>query len=361
VRFPKAALALAALALTQCHDAARTRKWFAMDSNLALSLYGSSTLPDDSVFALAEKETARLEGVFSDYAARSALSGVKGKAGDTLPVESEVYEVLQAALKMGGDSRGAFDITLHDLKSLWGIGGGGRGKVPDSAAVDSVMRGNPVYRRGWNAEAEGGPVTLLPGNRAVMRRDSLQLDLGAIAKGFVADRLHALLDSLGCPNHLIQAGGEIRLGGRKRGGPWLVGIRHPRSGDTLAGMITSAEAISVSTSGDYERYFMEGGRRYHHIFDPRTGAPALGVCAVTVAAPRSMIADALSTSLFVLGPDSGAALARKYGAAAVWFLEKPEGVCAVAMPEMKNLLALQGAPPCGPEPASAAARPPPAK
>ncbi len=343
-------LPLLALAFIQCRESVKTHNWFAMDTNMSVSLYGDTRVSDDSAFYRLEAETERLNNLYSDFSSRSSLAEVKGHIGDTVDVDPEIYGVLQLALQTSVESQGAFDFTLHDLKGLWGLGTGQKPHVPDSGAIDSLMRVNPALHAGWDSAAFPPPLTLLPGFRAVLHRENTQLDLGAIAKGRVIDRLHELLNSLGCPNHILQAGGEIRLGGKKKSGSWKVGIRHPRAADSLTGFLHTDSPKAISTSGDYERYFDANGVRYHHIFDPRTGRPAHTrdlVCAVTVVTESSMQADALSTSLFVLGPEKGAAMARLHNATAVWFEARPEGLCAIALPDILHLLDLKGVPACG--------------
>ncbi len=331
-----------ALFFVNCQDTARTHNWFAMDTNMAVSLFGSTPVSDDSVFYRLEAETERLNLLFSDFSSRSALSEIKGHIGDTVTVHPEIYQVLKIALDVGEATHGSFDITLHDLKWMWGLGSGQTGHVPDSTSLDSLLKDNPTYHSLWETPNHRPPLTLLSGNRAVLHRENTQIDLGAIAKGFIVDKLHALLDSLGCPNHILQAGGEIRLGGKKKSGTWSIGIRHPRAADSLSGLIASITPKAISTSGDYERFFESGGIRYHHIFDPRTGKPAPKYCGVTVVTDSSVWADAMSTSLFILGPEKGMPVARQYHAAAVWFEARPTGLCAIPMPEIFPILNLQG-------------------
>jgi len=346
--FFRLALALSAMLLIQCRDTGRTHKWFAMDSNMAVTLYGNTRVSDDSAFSRMEAETERLSLIFTDFSNQSALSAVKGNVGDTVPINPEIYQVLAYGLEMSRASYGTFDLTMHDLKSLWGIGTGQEGRIPDSSEIDSLMKGNPIYHAPLDIDPVPVPLTLIGGNRAVLLRDHVQLDLGGIAKGYIVDCLHALLDSLGCPNHIIQAGGEIRLGGSKKSGPWKVGIRYPRAADSLSGFLKFKSPRAISTSGDYERYFDKDGVRYHHIFDPRTGRPSPTVCAVTVVTDLGLHSDAITKPLFILGPKLGTVLARKYHASAVWFFARPSGVCAVSMPELDSLLSLTSTPRCGP-------------
>jgi len=348
--FAKSWLLFAALPLFGCREAVHSHDWWAMNCNMSVSIYGKSPRPPELVFGHVEVETERMAAILTDFSDHSPLSQVTGIAGDTLPIKPEIESILNEGLEIAQASHGGFDLTLHDLKMLWGLGDGQKGDVPDSMALDSLMAENPAYHATWLGDsAPPQPITLLPGHRVRLNRSHTRLDLGAIAKGHIVDKLHALLDSLGCPNHLIQAGGEIRCGGKKQDKPWMIGIRHPRISDSLAGMIRSSGPLSVSTSGDYERYFFKDGKRYHHIFNPRTGYPAESSIAVTVVADSGLLTDALSTALFVLGPEKGMAIARKFGAKAVWFEQAgkdDDAVCARVMPELASILALRDIPAC---------------
>jgi FAD:protein FMN transferase len=336
-------LVASASLLCNCKEAVNSHNWWAMNTNMAVNVYGKTDLAPDSIFARVEAETQRLADLFTDFSDQSALSSLAGKVGDTLTVNSEVERVLVTGLEMATASHGTFDMTLHDLKMLWGLGDGQSGQIPDSASLDSLLAENPTYKSPDTQSVTALPLTFLENHKVVLHRSHTRLDLGGIAKGYIVDRLHHLLDSLGCPTHLIQAGGEIRVGGHKAGKqPWLIAIRHPRIADSLCGMLKSRTPLAVSTSGDYERFFEKEGKRYHHIFDPRTGKPSSNSIAVTVVADSSLRTDALSKPLFILGPEKGAALARKYGARAVWFHETENGVCAIPMPEILDLLTLQG-------------------
>ena len=134
------------------------------------------------------------------------------------------------------------------------------------------------------------------------------LDLGGIAKGYIVDRGLALLAQAGVENAFLNAGGDIAILGTKPDGtPWRVGIRHPRGADHYIAVL-SMTGGAVVTSGDYERTFEAGGQRYHHILDPSTGYPAGDLTSVTITAPTATEADALSTAVFVLGPERGLAL-----------------------------------------------------
>ncbi len=309
--------------------------WFGMDTDFSAILYahGATQAPEDSAFSLLERESARLEQVFSDYLPGSELKKLQGRMGDTLAADPEIVTVFKAAAEMAGASAGRFDITLHLLKRAYGLASGDSNRVPTDRELQAVMRGNPAFGAAQDSNpASSPPFRILADNRLVLLRDSVVFDLGGIAKGYAVDRMHAILDSLGYPNHIVTAGGDMRVGGRKPGAPWKVGVRHPRHGDALAGNLTLADPSAVSTSGDYERFFIRDGVRYHHIFDPRTGKPARPYCSVTVLASSSLLADRLTKPLFILGPEKSAELLRRFGARAVWMREIGAGAQATGAP-----------------------------
>lgn len=333
-------------------------QWYAMDTDFSATLYkpGRSgadrgRVPPDSAFAALESESRRLELVFSDFLPYSALARLQGRAGDTLDIPApELAEVLRAAEKAALETGGSFDVTLHGLKEAWGLASGDSGRVPPDSVLAAAMRGNPAFNAGpADHPALFPPYRVLDGGRLLLLRDSVPFDLGGIAKGYAVDRLHALLDTLGYRVHLVQAGGDMRAGGLKPGGPWRIGIRHPRLADTLAGTLRIESGRAVSTSGDYERFFIKDGVRYHHVFDPRTGRPAGPWCSVTVLAAESLWADALTEPLFVMGPERGRPLLARMGAEAVWIREAAGGLCHVASAGLSGpgRLALPGIPPCG--------------
>jgi thiamine biosynthesis lipoprotein len=153
----------------------------------------------------------------------------------------------------------------------------------------------------------------LDSRRVEKAQPALAVDLGAIAKGYAVDRAVELLRRAGIESAAVNAGGNIRLIGDHDGRPWRIAIQHPRDAAGQLALLELAD-VSVSTSGDYERFFEQDGVRYHHIFDPRTGYPAGRCRSVTVVTPSAALADALSTAAFVLGPEEGLALLRRFPA-----------------------------------------------
>ncbi len=138
-------------------------------------------------------------------------------------------------------------------------------------------------------------------------KPGVRIDLGGIAKGHAVDASIAILQARGFQNATVTAGGDSRILGDRRGRPWIVGIRHPDDRERVIARIPLEDA-AISTSGDYERFFDEDGVRYHHIIDPKTGKSPHGVRSVTIIAPTSTLAEGLTKSVFIMGPERGLAL-----------------------------------------------------
>ena len=230
----------------------------------------------------------------------SDVSRINAAAGiQPVQVHDDVYKVIERALYYAQISGGAFDPTVGPLVSLWEIGGGNP-RVPSQAEIEQVL---PLVN--WhNVELDAQTRSVF------LTRRSMSLDLGAIAKGYAADEAAAIIKRAEINRAIIDLGGNIVvLGERKDGNLWRVGVQNPNENrNEYIGILQITER-SVVTSGIYERFFEEEGIRYHHIFSPSTGYPAdNGLLSVTITAPNSMDADALSTSVFALGFVRGSAL-----------------------------------------------------
>lgn len=324
---PLALAAMACVGLLGCVTKPVQRVWTSMDCNFDATVHGSGgRVPAETALDLLEKESHRLDRLFSDYDRSSPVSRLRGRKGDTVEVGPEIAVVLRKALSTMHGSRDAFDPGMHDLKQLWGIGTE-RGHVPSPDSVKDAIRRRYGFLPG-PSDSLPEPFAVLSDSRVLLLTDSLPIDLGGIAKGYAVDRMSAVLDSLGWPVHLIQAGGEIRAAGRKQKGAWKIGIKNPRALDSLAGIVTLDSGRAISTSGDYERFFLKDGIRYHHIFDPKTGAPARGATvSVSVLCPTSLDCDAITKPLFVTGPARGRHLADSLGLEALWIRQDRTGLC----------------------------------
>lgn len=316
------------LGLAGCTSKPISRFWTAMDCNFDATIHGSggSVTPEAALDTL-QTIASRYERLFSDYDPSGPLSALRGRKGDTIVLDPEIVVVLRQALLTDHLSDGTFDMGVHDMKRLWGIGAPDP-TVPPKDSIDVYLKRRFGFLPGL-ADSLPTPLAILSENRVVLLTDSLPIDLGGIAKGYTVDKLSQKLTELGYPVHLVQAGGEILSAGKKPKGAWRIGIKNPRQLDSVVGIISLDSGRAVSTSGDYERYFLQNAVRYHHIFDPRLGSPARGgSVSVTLLCASSMACDASSKPLFVLGPRRGRKLANSLGLEVFWIRESPQGLCS---------------------------------
>jgi len=229
-------------------------------------------------------------------------------AGRWQALSPEFATVIAAALHWAEASSGAFDPTAGALVDLWGFGPAPVAALPDSAAIAAARRSVGWQRLGWD-----------PAGRRLCRDGDLTLDLSGIAKGFAVDLAAAAVRRLGIADFLIEVGGELRGEGVKPGGePWWVDLEIP-PGLATDPLRIALHGCAVATSGDYRRFHITNGNRLAHSIDPRTGAPvANDLAAVSVIAADCMTADALATTLIVLGPEAGPAFAAARGVAALF-------------------------------------------
>ncbi len=245
-----------------------------------------------------------VEATANEWRAESPLGRVNaGAGGPAVAVPDDLAALIQKGIDLGQLTGGAFDISWA---ALWGLWDFDHPALPDATAV-AASAAHVDYRR---VELRDGAVRLPD--------TEMRLGLGGIAKGWALDVAAAALRQRGRSDFLLSAGGQVYAAGLRDGRPWRVGIRDPRGGADESFAVVEVSDASVSTSGDYERFFELNGVRYHHILNPKTGWPARDLRSVTVICADATVADGLSTALFVLGPERGLALAER--------LEGVEGV-----------------------------------
>lgn len=297
-----------ALTLTACGSEPIHYTDFAIGTTVHLTLFGTDRA-DLWAQILADLQWLDDTMTIWDRQTPSVLMRANQAAGspEGYPIPPELEEVIRLGLEVGRASRGALDITVGPLVRAWGIATD-HPRVP--AAPELAAARALVGLDGVRLE-EG---------RLFLAKPGMVLDLGAVAKGWMADRIAAKLRQAGVERAVIDLGGNIVLLGTKPdGSPWRVGVQDPFQvrGRYLGVLETSA--TSLVTSGIYERYFDEGGVRYHHILDPTSGFPVVNELAgVTIVHPNSGLADALSTAVFVLGARDGRQLAEAYGAGVIF-------------------------------------------
>jgi thiamine biosynthesis lipoprotein len=237
-------------------------------------------------------EMRRTDELMSTYKPESQLSAVNAHAFEgPVAVDPEIIEVVSRALDFSRLSDGAFDITYASVGYLYDYRARQR---PSGEQVAAALPG--VDYRQVQVDRDRNTIRFL--------RNGVRIDLGGIGKGHAVDRSIEALRQLGIEHAMVNAGGDTRLLGDRRGKPWIVGVRDPRNeGRMVTRLPLQDEAIS--TSGDYERYFEEDGVRYHHILVPGTGDVARAVRSATIIGPDATLTDGLSTAVFVLGVERG--------------------------------------------------------
>lgn len=224
-------------------------------------------------------------------------------------LSADMQEYLEVLRDVWDKSKGAFDITVGEVSRLWDI---------DTWTLkDSEEFLMPSENQIQQALKNTGFDKIMIADGRISMPEGMQLDLGAVGKGIACDEIRDFLEERKLvTGAVISVGGSVLTYGEKPDGShWKVGIRHPRNSQEYLAVLQLPGGWCVSTSGDYERYVEKDGIRYHHIMDPKTGAPAdSDVISVTVISESGCLSDALSTACFVLGKEKGMALAKVYGA-----------------------------------------------
>jgi thiamine biosynthesis lipoprotein len=239
-------------------------------------------------------EMERINQLMSPYKDHSELSRINQLAAkQPVAISAELYRLIEKANYYSEVSAGAFDITFASLGHRFNYR---EHRKPDEQSRIEATSLIDYRQLKLNQQA----------STIAFGKPGMRIDLGGIAKGYAVDNAIELLRRAGVTHAIVTAGGDSRLLGDHRGRPWMLGIKHPRGSESIITLPLDDSAIS--TSGDYERYFEEDGRRFHHIIDPAKGESASGVLSATILAKHSVDADALSTTVFILGPEKGLAL-----------------------------------------------------
>jgi thiamine biosynthesis lipoprotein len=264
----------------------------AMGSTFSVVLYGAGPEKLRSAAEQAFEEVRRLDGMLSNYRPKSEWSEVNRYAGERpVRISSELYNLLAACQEYSRQSEGTFDITVGPLMKLWGFYKGS-GRLPHRAEIRAVL-GRVGYEN----------VVLNPAERTVrFGKQGVELDPGGIGKGYAVDKMVEILRANGIDSALVTAGGSsvYALGAPPNERGWRLKLRHPRKHDQTVEEVTLKDA-SLSTSGNYEKFFRASGRVYSHIMDPRTGWPAQGTLSVSVIATETLDSEAWTKPFFIQG------------------------------------------------------------
>ncbi|MHB8895140.1 MAG: FAD:protein FMN transferase [Candidatus Geothermincolia bacterium] len=269
---------------------------FAMDTTLDVTIQGRSTAQATQDFEAALALARKIEDETSRFKPASDVSKINAQAGVApVAVSEDTFNLVKLSIQYGQLTNGAFDITVAPVAQVWGFYDQ-KYRIPTVEEIREAVS-KVGYRK----------IIIDENNKTVMLQDKgMQIDLGGIAKGYAVGRMYELLKTRGLQHALINFGGAIgALGNRIDGKDWVIGIKDPRAkGGELSGELKVSNAF-VSSSGDYERFFIRNGKRYFHIFDPSTGDNPAQVIGTTVVGPDSAVADILSTTLIVMGPARG--------------------------------------------------------
>lgn len=287
----------ALLFLILAFSASLKAEWYSdsagiMGTNIYLEVWAETPIQGELALRSVMVEMERINQLMSPYIETSELSVINATAGQQpVVISDEMFELLDKSVKISELTKGAFDITFASVGYLYNYK---QNQRPDEVTITSLLDAINYKHITLNTEKKTVAFT----------HEKVKIDLGGIAKGHAVDNSIWLLQRLGIMHALVTAGGDTRLIGDRRGKPWIVGIRDPRNKDKQA-VVMPLQDSAMSTSGDYERYFEEDGKRYHHILSPKTGKSTYDVQSVSIIGPSSTFNDALSTAVFVMGLREG--------------------------------------------------------
>ena len=241
------------------------------------------------------REFDRLEALLSNWKNDSDVTRLNASAGIApVKVSQDTIAVLRTARDVSELTRGKFDITFGVLTDIWRFDHDQDNVVPERDLIEARLK--RIDYKAVEIDSTAGT--------AFIDRPGMKVHLGGIGKGYAVDRAIALLRDQGFKDFLIQAGGDLYVAGSDGGKPWKLGIADPRGNHDPFAMVQISDG-TFSTSGDYERFFMKDGKRYHHILDPDFGEPARGCRSVTLVSNKAVMADAVAKGVFILGPVEG--------------------------------------------------------
>ena len=271
------------------------RKISMLGSPFEITVVAKDSVEAKKYIDLAIAEVKRIENQISDWIPTTQISLVNKNAGiQAVKVDSEVFDLVERAIKISEITEGAFDITYASMDKIWKFDGSMTSMPSEEMIKKSVAKIG--YKN----------IVLDKSNQTIfLKLVGMKLGLGGIGQGYIADKVRDLLVVNGCKSGIVNVSGDINAWGKQiNGKPWTIGIINPMNKNKVFATFP-LENSSIETSGNYEKYVMFNGIRYSHIIDPRTGYPAQGVVSVSVFAKQTEIADALATGIFVLGVEVG--------------------------------------------------------
>lgn len=238
----------------------------------------------------AYQEVSRIEQLLSSYKPSSEISQLNQQAAQhAVKVSDETFDLIKKSIDLSKLTQGAFDITYASVGYKYDL----RNHIKPSQKTIDQLKSAIDYRH-----------VVLNRPYITFNDADVKISLGGIAKGYAVEKASALLTACGIKEAIISAGGDSKILGDHHGKQWVIGIQHPRNKEALALRIPLANT-ALSTSGDYERYYLDNGQRIHHIINPQTGKPSMASWSVSIIGDNATMTDALSTSVFILGEKKG--------------------------------------------------------
>jgi len=280
-----------------CFSVIADADWFSesreiMGTEISVELWHDDKHFAKTAIAAVMAEMHRIDESMSPYIETSELALINREACEhPVKISAEMMAMLQQSLRYSRLTDGAFDISFASVGSLYDYR---QSKQPSQQQIDSHL--DAIDYRAIQLDPEQGTVHFAKPN--------MRIDLGGIAKGYAVDRGADILLARGIQHAIVTAGGDSRILGDRRGRPWMVGIKNPRNRSKVSVLLPLSDT-AISTSGDYERFFMDGERRVHHILNPKTGKSASNVESVSVLAPRGFDTDPMTKIFFVRGIEAG--------------------------------------------------------
>lgn len=266
-----------------------------MGSRFDITVVANDSIQANKYIDTAIAEISRIEKLISSWDANSQTSEINRNAGiKPVKVDKELFDLIERAIGISKLTDGAFDISYASMDKIWKFDGS-MTKMPSKeeiiASVEKVGYQNIVLDK--------------MDSTVFLKLEGIKIGFGAIGKGYAADKAKSLLISKGVPSGIINASGDMNTWGKQpNGNEWKVAITNPMDKNKVFALLPITNG-AVVTSGNYEKYVNFNDKRYTHIIDPRTGYPSSGIISVTVFAPKAELADALATSVFVMGKEAG--------------------------------------------------------
>ncbi len=272
-----------------------TRTLKLMGSRFDITVVANNETEGNQYIDLAVEEITRIEKMISSWDSLSETAEIIGNAGiKPVKVDKELFDLIARSIKISELTSGAFDISYASMDKIWKYDGSMKKLPTENEVAASVIK---VGYKNIILDAQNQTVFL--------KKEGMKIGFGAIGKGYAADKAKQLLISKGVTAGIMNASGDLTTWGNQPDGtPWMVGITNPLNKDKVFSWFP-LDQNAVVTSGSYEKFVEFNGKKYTHIIDPRTGWPASGLASVTIFAPKAELADALATSVFVMGRETG--------------------------------------------------------